>query len=500
MDKFRLQALEFWNRWQGLSLPQKLVWSLGVTGCLAVAGLMWWAAQPEYRVLYAGLSGEEAGAITTKLQAKGIPFKLASGGSTILVPTDQSMQAHLDMTTEGVAGSNKLGKGYDLFDQQMLSATPFNQHVNFLRAQQSELARTIMQIEPIAYARVHIVRPESSPFLRDQKPTTASVMVKLRPGATLNRNTVMGIASLVSGSVEGLPKENVRIVDANGRLLSVERDPDTGAVGTFLEMRRDVEQHLAKEAEHMLELVLGPGKAIVRVTADLDNKLVKKREEKINAEGRIAKTEKTILTKTTSGGVSKGGVVGSSSNLGKSPGTSGGASSAVSTTEHNQSDYEFPRTTIETQNRHGAIERLTIAAFIDLASLKNSDPPISLDEVKEAIKKAVGFKSDRDEIQVTGVKMPSVVTETSEEDTMSQARLQTILTIVRNVSIGAIALCVVPILWMLFRRRLSGPAAAPVASPQMQRLSEQLDQNPEALAKILSHWMEKPEAPTRKAA
>ena len=501
MDQFRRQALEFWNRWQALTLPRKMAWSIGVGGSIALAGLLWWAAQPEYRVLYAGLSAEEAGAITSKLQAKGVPFKLAAGGGTVLVPADQAMQVHIDLTSEGVSGSNKIGKGLDLFDQPMLSATPFNQHVNFLRAQQGELARTIMQIEPIVFARVHIVRPEPSPFMRDQKPTTASVMVKLRHGATLNRNTVTGIAALVSGSVEGLPKESVRIVDASGRLLSADRDPDTGSVGTFMEMRKEVEQHLAKEAERMMEQVLGPGKAIVRVTAELDTKMVKKREEKINVEGRIAKTEKTISTKTTSSSSNKGGAAGSSSNLGKpGGGSSGSGSGGVSTTESQQSDYDYPRTTIEYQNKHGSIERLTVAAFIDTAALANSDPPINLKDVEEAIKKAVGFKKERDEIQITSVRMPAVNVETMDDDSAANARLQTILTIVRNVSIGAIALCVLPNVWMLFRRRVSPAKTESAGTPQSLRLAEELDRNPEALAKILSHWMSRAEASDRKAA
>src|SRR5262249_27411931 len=155
----------------------------------------------------------------------------------------------------------------------------------------------------------------------------------LRNNVTLNRNAVASIAALVSGSVEGLAKESVRIVDSNGRLLSVERDPETGSVGTFLELRRDVEQHLSKEAEHMLELVLGPGKAIVRVTADLDTKLMKKKEEKISAEGKIPRSEKTILTKTTSGGTTKGGPAGSASNLSKTSPTPGPPSGGSSTTE-----------------------------------------------------------------------------------------------------------------------------------------------------------------------
>src|SRR5438046_2871321 len=124
MDPFRRQVVELLARWQALSLARKAVWLAGVSGCFALAGLLYWAAQPEYRVLYAGLSAEEAGLITSKLQTKGIPYKLGAGGSSVLVPADQAMQAHVDMTAEGVAGSAKIGKGFELLDQPMLGATP----------------------------------------------------------------------------------------------------------------------------------------------------------------------------------------------------------------------------------------------------------------------------------------------------------------------------------------------------------------------------------------
>src|SRR3984893_8186080 len=112
MDKYLQQAKEVWTRWQALSPARKIAWSAAGLVCLALAGIVWWAAQPEYRVLYVGLSVEEAGAITSKLQAKGIPFKLSAGGTTILVPAEQAMQAHLDMNNEGIAGSAKIAKGW----------------------------------------------------------------------------------------------------------------------------------------------------------------------------------------------------------------------------------------------------------------------------------------------------------------------------------------------------------------------------------------------------
>src|SRR5262249_42757446 len=148
--------------------------------------------------------------------------------------------------------------------------TPFTEHVNYLRALQAELARTIMQIDPVTAARVHIVRPDPSPFIREQKPTTASVMLRLRPGSTLSRNIAAGIVSLVSRSVEGLTPDNVTLVDANGRLLSDPHAAEGGSMGPQMEYRRELETYLATKAEGMLAQVLGAGRAVVRVTADIN--------------------------------------------------------------------------------------------------------------------------------------------------------------------------------------------------------------------------------------
>jgi flagellar M-ring protein FliF len=492
MEKYRQQALEYWNRWQAMSLKGKLTWSICGLACIGLAGLIWWASQPEYRVLYSGLSVEEAGAITTKLRSKSVPFKLAAGGTTILVPTEQSLQVHLDLTAEGVAGSGKIGKGLDFFDQPMIGSTPFTQAVNYQRGLQVDLAKTIMQVEPIAFARVHIVRPDPSPFIREQKPTTASVMLKLRPGASLNRNTVDGIAAMVAGSVEGLTKDNVKIIDSTGRQLTKTQDPDSNGFSSIVDQKREVEQYLAVEAERMLTSVLGAGRAVVVVRVELDHKSVRERKEIINVDGKVQKSEKTTLSKVTGPSANKGGPAGTSSNVGK-PGT-GSAGGNISTQETNSAEYEYPRTVQEWQHKHGSIDRLTVAAFVDV---EGSNAVMPLPEIKEMIKKAVGFKADRDEIQVTQVKMPTGASEGMDEEWASHQRLQYILNIVRNVSIAMIALCVLPIGWVLLRRR--GSAATPEPA-KLQRISEELDRDPEALAKILTLWIDRSEPSSKKAA
>jgi flagellar M-ring protein FliF len=498
MDNFLQQAKDLWRRWQTLSFARRATFLTMAALCFGFAGVVWWVAQPEYRVLYTGLTAEESGPIISKLQSKAVPYKLASSGSTILVPAEQAMQVHLDLSADGVPGSTKIGKGFDLFDQPMLGATPFSQNVNFMRAQQAELAKTIMQIDPVLFARVHVVRPEPSPFVRDQKPTTASIMVKLRPGATLSRGIISGIAALVSGSVEGLAKENVRIVDAHGHLLSESRDPETGLSGSFLEQRKEVEQYLAAEAERMLTHILGSGRAIVRVTAELNTKQMREKKEIINVEGKVPRSEKITLNKTTSNGPNKGGAAGSSSNLGR-PTTSVSLGGSTSNQETQQSEYDYPRTYQEWQNKQGSIERLTIAAFVDTSGADGEI--VSIANIQEIIKKAVGFKSDRDEIQVTQVRVPTPNTDGIDQEWATHQRWQTILTMVRNSSIAMVALCGCVIMFVMLRRRAQ-PATTAAEPPvdKLQQVARELDRNPEVLSVILSRWLERSESSDRAAA
>src|SRR5438874_10922799 len=192
MDFFRNLSQQLRQIWLGMPRSQQVVVTVVVTATVALlAGVIYWTTQTEYQVLHSGLSAEDAGAITAKLQAKGVPFKLTSGGTTIMVPTEQLQQVRIELAAEDLPG--KGSPGFGLFDQNSFGSTPFTQRVTFQRALQGELAKTIMQIDPVVSARVHIVRPEQSPFLREQKPTTASVMLKLRPGTTLSRGVSAGI-------------------------------------------------------------------------------------------------------------------------------------------------------------------------------------------------------------------------------------------------------------------------------------------------------------------
>src|SRR5579884_2125 len=209
---------QFRQLWRGMSLWRRIGLTTLTAACIAaIIGVGIWASQPDYRVLYSGLSAEDAGAITAKLQTQGVAFRLSAGGTTIQVPAEQVQQLRLDLAVEGLPSHS--GKGFEIFDDAPLGMTPFMQQVNYSRALQAELSRTIMQLDPVAQARVHIVRPDPTPFIRDQKPTTASVMLKLKPGATLSHAMANGIVALVARSVEGLTPDNITLVDTNGHVL-----------------------------------------------------------------------------------------------------------------------------------------------------------------------------------------------------------------------------------------------------------------------------------------
>ena len=213
--------------WLGMSLGRRVLFMVvAAVSIAAVVGVGYWASQPDYRVLYSELSAEDAGAITAKLQAQNVSFRLAANGSTIMVPVEQVQQLRLDLSVEGLP--SKGGKGFELLDGNQLGTTPFGQHVNYTRALQAELAKTIMQIEPVSFARVHLVQPEQSPFIRERKPTTASVVLKIKPGATLSRATAGGIAAVVARSVEGLTPDQVTLLDTNGHVLLDPKGADAG--------------------------------------------------------------------------------------------------------------------------------------------------------------------------------------------------------------------------------------------------------------------------------
>ena len=276
-----------------LPLAKKVaVTSIASATLMGIVLLIVWTNRIDYQPLYFNLSMEDAGMVVEELKDQKVPFRLSANGRTVMVPSDRVYDLRLDMASRGVPSGG--GVGFEIFDRTDLGTTEFVQKLNYQRALQGELARTINQFAEVEQSRVHITLPEKTIFLEDEQQPTASVVVKLRRRGALKEKHVQGIVHLVAGSVEGLNPENITVVDVDGNVLSAGASDDSklvGLTGNQQEFQREVEEDLEKRVQTMLEKVVGVGKAIVRVSASLDFKQEEKTEEIFDPDSAVIRSE-----------------------------------------------------------------------------------------------------------------------------------------------------------------------------------------------------------------
>ena len=258
--------------WQNLGRAQQVAIAAIAVACVGlIFALISWARTPEYATVFSNLSEEDAAAIVGKLKESKTPYEIANGGSAIRVPANLLYDTRLQLASSGLPQGG--GVGFELFSQTNFGMTDFIQKVNYQRALEGELSRTINHLGPVEQSRVHIVMPQPSLYTDEQKEASASVVLKLKPGQRLKDAQVRGIAQLVSSSVEGLKPEKLTIVDSNGNVLSDslggEKDSQRMSLSQ-LDSQRTFETDLEQRTQTMLDRVLGYGKATVRVRAVLD--------------------------------------------------------------------------------------------------------------------------------------------------------------------------------------------------------------------------------------
>jgi len=256
---------------KSLTRTQKIIIvSVAVLAIAGIIALVMFASKPEYSVLFSDLDPADASKIVEKLKERNINYELSGNGGTIMVPKDKVYELRLQLAGEGLPLSGVVG--YEIFDKTNFGISDFQQKVNYKRALEGELVRTITRLESVEAAQVRIVIPEKALFKEDQKKTTASVVIKLRSGKSLSNENVLAITNLVASSVEGLDPGNVTIIDSKGHLLSSTepRDALASLTATQYDMKRKLDMYLSDKAQSMLDHVLGTGKSIVRVDAELD--------------------------------------------------------------------------------------------------------------------------------------------------------------------------------------------------------------------------------------
>lgn len=357
--------------------------------------IVWWAGRTEFEVLFYDMSSSETGTVIEKLKENNVSYKLENGGTKILVPTDQVQELRLKLAHQGLPKSGIIG--YEIFDRSNLGMSNFVQQINYRRALEGELSRTLNQMEEIRNSRVHIVIPEDKLFKEDEHSPTASVILTLASSSGLSQSHIKGIARLISSSVEGLVPEQVTIIDSHGNVLSKGESPNSMLANTSyqLDLQKAVEGELIAKSQEMLESVVGSGNAIIRVNAQLDFETIERTREIFDPDGQVVRSEQFTNTSAT------------------------GTDTSQTSKESVTTKYEINRTLEKVMNSAGGIERLTIAVLINGKYVKYDDPdnsekfeiryePRSEKEIADLtniVKTAVGFDEERgDKIEVIGMK------------------------------------------------------------------------------------------------
>ncbi len=402
--------------------PAKKI-TLAVLIVASIAGIITmvsWSGSSEYAPLFTKLTAEDAAEILARLREQKIPYQLNNNGSTIEIPREKIYETRLNLASEGLPRGS--GIGFEVFDQTKLGMTEFVQNINYQRALQGELSRTINGLQEVESSRVHIVMPKRSLFIEDQQPATASVILKLRPGRFLSDDQVRGIVHLVSASVPNLKTENVTVVDGNGHLLAGDEDADGVRKYTSeqLEFQQRREKSLEASVRSMLEKALGKGKAVVRVACEIDFMRQEETEEKYLADNQVVRSEQLSNEQSSSSKGIPAGVPGLAANVTANTrqNKAGGQSNGYSKNDQTR-NYEIGKVVSRRVLPIGKLKRLSVAVIVDgtykkviegegqEAVEKLQYVPRSqeeLQQIEKLVKSAVNFDPARgDRIEVTNM-------------------------------------------------------------------------------------------------
>lgn len=390
------------NFFKGLSLIQKIFLigtTIGVLGALIYLAFSV-SSRVEFTALYRQLDPAEAGKIVERLKELKVPYKLEDGGTTILVDKAKVYDLRISLASEGIPETGIIG--YEIFDKTNLGMSEFIQKINFRRALEGELARTITSLQGVKKARVHLVIPEKALFAEEQKEPTASVTLQLSDNRNLKKLNIQGIQNLVAASIEGLNPSNVTVIDHRGKILSeINKDPNSLLMKTQTQHEQQfrVEQYLANKVQSLLDGVLGPGNSEVSVSAELDFTQIEKTITDYNPDRQVARSEQTNTT--------------NSSSIDSLQYPAPQRTAEQSTTITN---YEIPQTVEKIINSTGTIKRITVGALVN-GTYKTVEKdgkrqveyiprnPEEVQKLEQIIKNAVGFDPNRND-QVSVVNVP----------------------------------------------------------------------------------------------
>ena len=404
-------------------LPARVKMAAAVAMAVAVAAVVgtWlWAKQPDYTVLFSNLSDKDGGEIVTVLQQQNIPYRFSDSGNAILVPSVQVHDVRLKLASQGLPKGGLVG--FEVMENQKLGASQFLEQINYQRALEGELARTISTINSVRGARVHLAIPKQTSFLRDEMKPTASVLLNLQPGRSLERVQVAGIVHLVSSSVPDLNPLNVNLVDQDGNLIAPKNDPlqTAGLDPAQIKYIRDLEQEYVKRVEAILAPIVGSSNVRAQVTADVDFSQIDAVSETYRpnpSPDTAIRSQQTNESATNNPPAA--GIPGALTNQAPAPATapistppapnspgSSTSSNGQNPLSYNKSattNYEVDKTIRHTKGVPGVVRRLSVAVVVnqkqeEVKGGKLKPVPLTADQLKQLeslAQQAVGYSKDR---------------------------------------------------------------------------------------------------------
>lgn len=516
--------------WKQLGVNQRI--SVALAGAVVLGGLLalsYWSSRVDYALLYGKLDEAEAARVVSALDEAKVPYTISRAGGTIHVPADKVHYVRMQLASKGIPRGD--GVGFEIFDKANFGISDFVQRANYVRAIQGELARTISQLDEVESARVMIVVPENRLLTANLKQPTASVFVRTKRNSALPASSVNSIRFLVANAVEGLPANRVTVVDNKGNVLSEEGDDGiAGLTSTQLSARRNVEQYLSKKVEGMLETVLGPGQAVVRVAAEINYDTTTRMEEKYDPEGqvvRISTINDENVDSTTPSNVSAPGV--SSNMTGETNAPSGPAVNSSRTRKKvTNNQYEVGRSTSNTLQSAGGLQRVTAAVFIaakveGTGAARKTVPrtPEELLKLKNIVQSALGIKADgarKDEITLEEMPFNDQFATEITQELVKNERTQWIWDLAKNAGYPLLAVGVLGLFVRLLRRtpleqidlgvpfgpshqgngkrghgEWSPPGNPPVVTVEV--LNRLIRENPDNMTQAVRTWMNRANTP-----
>jgi len=406
-------------------IGSKLLLVAAAAAVIAVMVVFWlWSQQPDYRVLFSNYTDKDGGAIVAALEKNNVPYKFSESGSAILVPAAQVHQARLRLAADGLPKGGNIG--FEILENQKFGVSQFIEQVNFQRALEGELERSIQSIAAVEVARIHLAIPKASVFVRDQQKPTASVLLNLRAGRSLDAQQVSAVVHLVASSVPNLPASNITVVDQNGNLLS-DTTKKMGANNldpTQLKYIDDIQQSIVKRVESIITPIVGAKNVRAEASAEIDFSTLEQAAEsfKPNKEPNDATIRSLQNNESTTNEAANGGVPGALSNQPPAPATApivtpppaaagAGAAGAVpaepapplSTQKNSTTNYEVDKTVRYVQQGMGGIKRLNVAVVVNNMQVTDSKGKVSYrplnaaekQQINDLAMQAMGFNKER---------------------------------------------------------------------------------------------------------